>query len=88
MSMTIALYARQRKWPLTGVEIRLRHFRDHAKDCEDCIKKETKLDRIDTEVKLEGALSAEQRAKLFDIGQRCPVHQTLEAGIEVTAVAV
>ena len=46
------------------------------------------LDRIDTEVKLEGELSAEQRARLIDIGQKCPVHHTLTSGINVTAAEV
>jgi putative redox protein len=88
MSMTIALYARRLKWPLTGVEIRLMHSRDHVKDCENCMDKETMLDRIATEVKLEGSLTAEQRAKLLDVGGRCPVHRTLTSGIHVTAALV
>ena len=50
--------------------------------------RDIKLDQIDTEVKLDGALSAEQRAKLLEIGQRCPVHRTLTSGIHVTATAV
>ena len=88
MSITIALYARRKQWPLTGVEIRLRFSRSHMKDCEDCIDKDTMLEQIDTEVKLDGSLSAEQRARLFEIGQRCPVHRTLTAGIQVTAALV
>ncbi|HWC73399.1 MAG TPA: OsmC family protein [Gemmatimonadales bacterium] len=86
MSITIALYARRKQWPLTNVEIRLRFFRSHMKDCEHCMDKDALLDRIDTEVKLEGALTAEQRARLLEIGQRCPVHHTLKTGIHVTAV--
>ena len=84
--MTIALYARRQKWPLTGVEIRLRHSRSHVKDCETCFEKDTMLDQIETEVKLDGALSAEQRAKLLEVGERCPVHRTLKSGIHMTAV--
>jgi putative redox protein len=86
MSMTIALYARRQKWPLQAVEIRLQHSRDHAKDCEQCMTKKTALDHIHTEVTLDGALSAEQRDKLLEIGGKCPVHQTLESGIKITAV--
>ena len=88
MSITIALYARRKRWLLENVEIRLRFFRSHMKDCEDCMDKDTMLDRIVTEVKLDGTLSAEQRARLLDIGQRCPVHRTLTAGIQVTAAQV
>ncbi|HEV2672823.1 MAG TPA: OsmC family protein [Gemmatimonadales bacterium] len=86
--MTIALYARQQQWPLERVEVRLRHSRNHAQDCADCMQQDTKLDRIDTEIKLDGALSAEQRAKLLGVGQRCPVHRTLTSGIHVTATSV
>ena len=86
--MTIALYARRQQWPLEGVEIRLRHSRDHVKDCEKCVDKDMMLDRIDTEVKLAGPLTPEQRAKLLNVGERCPVHRTLKSGIDVTAVAV
>lgn len=85
MSITIALYARRKQWPLTNVEIRLRFTRSHMKDCENCMDKDSMLDRIDTEVKLDGALSAEQRARLLEIGQKCPVHHTLKSGINVTA---
>jgi len=88
MSMTIALYARRQKWPLQAVEIRLHHSRDHAKDCENCMTNKTVLDEIHSEVKLEGALSQEQRDKLLQVGGRCPVHQTLSSGIRITAVAV
>ena len=86
--MTIALYARQHKWPLERVEIRLRHSRDHATDCENCMEKDAKLDRIETEIKLDGALSVAQRAELLEVGQRCPVHRTLTSGIHVTAALV
>ena len=88
MSITIALYARRKQWPLTGVEIRLRFSRSHMKDCEDCMDKDTMLEQIDTEVKLDGSLSAEQRARLFEIGQRCPVHRTRTSGIHVTATQI
>jgi putative redox protein len=88
MSITIALYARRKQWPLTNIEIRLRFSRSHMKDCENCMDKTAMLDRIDTEVKLEGALTAEQRARMIEIGHRCPVHQTLKSGIHVTAAQV
>jgi len=86
MSITIALYARRKQWPLEGVEIRLNFSRSHAKDCEHCLDKEMMLDQIDTEVKFEGSLTAGQRARLLEIGQKCPVHRTLKSGIHVIAV--
>jgi len=75
--MTVALYARRKQWPLTGVVVRLHHSRIHAADCSECETKEGKLDRIDREVALEGPLSDEQRTRLLEIAERCPVHRTL-----------
>ena len=82
-SMTVGLYARRKKWPLQEVIIEMRHSRIHAKDCEDCETKEGMLDRIEMEVKLEGPLSEEQRAKLMEIAQKCPVHRTLGNEIDI-----
>lgn len=84
--MTIGLYARRKQWPLRSIEIRLRHSRIHANDCEDCVTKDAMLDRIQTETSLEGMLSAEQRARLLEIGQRCPVHRTLKSKIVIEPV--
>ena len=82
-SMTVGLYARKRKWPLEDVIIEMRHSRIHAKDCADCETKEGMLDRIEMDVKLEGPLSEEQRAKLMEIAQKCPVHRTLGNEIDI-----
>jgi putative redox protein len=85
MSMTIALYARTKQWPLENVVIRLRHSRVYAKDCADCVvRDDTLLDRIDTEIELSGALTVEQRARLIEIAHKCPVHRTLKSEIHIT----
>ena len=81
--MTIALYARRKQWPVAGITVRLTHSRIHANDCEDCETKEGKLDRIDREITLEGALDAEQRERLLWIADRCPVHRTLTSEISI-----
>ena len=82
-SMTVSLYARQKKWPLEEVRVGLRHSRIHAKDCADCETKEGRLDRIEMDVNLSGSLTAEQRAKLMEIAGKCPVHRTLKAEINI-----
>ena len=87
-SMTIGLYARKRKWPLEKITISLRHSKIHAKDCEDCETQEGRVDRIWRDIHLEGALSEEQRAKLMEIADRCPVHQTLVSEINIKTKAV
>jgi putative redox protein len=81
--MTIALYARRRQWPLEGVTVKLSHSRIHATDCAECETKEGKLDRIDREIALAGALDAGQRAQLVQIAERCPVHKTLTSEIQI-----
>ena len=82
-SMTIRLYADLKKIPLDRVSVLLKHDKIHATDCEECETKEGKIDRIDREIKLEGELSDEQRAKLFEIADKCPVHRTLHGEISI-----
>jgi len=82
-SMTLRMYASRKKWPLTGVTVTLRHSRIHAKDCEDCETDSGQLDRIDRVIQLSGALDAEQRRRLIEIADRCPVHRTLHSEVNV-----
>jgi len=70
--MTIALYARRKNWPLDAVTVRLRHSNIYASDCAECETKEGKLDRIERDVELVGALDGEQRAKLLEMATKCP----------------
>jgi uncharacterized OsmC-like protein len=82
-SMTIGFYARRNHLPLEHITVSLSHSRIYAADCEECDTKEGMLDRIDVEVELTGALSAEQRAKLMEVAARCPVHRTLTSEINI-----
>jgi uncharacterized OsmC-like protein len=82
-SMTIALYARRKGWALDDVVVRLRHSRVHAEDCADCETKEGMLAVIESEISLRGELSQDQRAKLRDMAERCPVHRTLTSEIKI-----
>ena len=82
-SMTIGLYARNKGWPLESVTVRLRHSKVHAADCEHCDTKEGKIDRIERDIELTGALSDEQRTRLMDIASKCPVHRTLTSEIDI-----
>ena len=81
--MTIALYARRKQWALDGVTVRLQHARIHAEDCAECETKEGMLDRIEREITLTGSLSAEQRGRLLEVADRCPVHRTLTSEIDI-----
>jgi putative redox protein len=87
-SMTISLYARRRGWPLENVTVSLYHSKIHAIDCAECETKEGKIDRIEREIHLTGPLTEEQRSKLMEIADRCPVHQTLTSEINIRTRAV
>lgn len=82
-SMTVALYARRKQWPLEAVTVRLRHSKIHATDCAECETKDGSLDRIDRDVELHGDLTEEQRKRLLEIANKCPVHKTLTSEIDI-----
>ena len=81
--MTIALYARRKGWPLTGVTVRLRHSRIHAEDCAECETRQGMLDRIEREIAVDGELTEEQRTKVLEIADKCPLHRTLTSEISI-----
>jgi putative redox protein len=85
-SMTLRLYADLKKIPLARTQIRLRHHRIYAKDCAECETKEGMLDRIDRVITLDGDLTAEQRARLMEIADKCPVHRTLTSEVSIRSV--
>ncbi len=81
--MTVALYARRKSWPLENVTVRLRQFKVHATDCAECETKEGMIDRIERDVEFAGSLSDEQRTKLVEIANKCPLHRTLTSEIDI-----
>lgn len=83
-SMTLRMYADRKGWPLEEVLVRLKHSRVHGEDEARCERAEPRLDRLDREVTLRGPLDDEQRQRLLEIANRCPVHRTLHAGVVVT----
>ncbi len=82
-SMTLRLYADSKKLPLDRVTVRLAHNKIHAEDCANCETKEGMVDRIDRNITLEGTLDVEQRRRLMEIADKCPVHRTLKSEIEI-----
>jgi uncharacterized OsmC-like protein len=82
-SMTIGMYARGKAWPLERTVVRLRHSRVYAADCAECENGEPKLDRIERDIQFTGALTQEQRARLMEIADKCPVHRTLTSTIDI-----
>jgi ribose 5-phosphate isomerase B len=87
-SMTVALYARRKAWPLQQITVHLRHCRIYAADCADCETKEGMLDRIERDIHFSGSLTSEQRDRLLEIANRCPVHRTLTSEIDIQSRVV
>jgi len=85
-AMTLRLYAERKALALERVTVRLNHSRIHAADCADCETKEGMLDRIERAITLRGALDAEQRRRLLEIADKCPVHRTLTSEIDIRTV--
>ena len=86
-SMTVRLYADRKSLPLERVTVTLKHQKIHAEDCAECETKAGMLDQIDRVIAMEGALDAEQRKKLMEIADKCPVHRTLTSEIRIVTQA-
>lgn len=82
-SMTLRMYADHKKWPLDSITVRLNHSKIHAADCGDCESKEGKIDVIEREIDVEGELDDQQRQRLLEIADKCPVHRTLHGEVKV-----
>ena len=80
-SMTVRMYAEQKKWPLEHVTVDLKHDKVHAADCAECETREGKIDKIERVLTLEGDLDEAQRARLLEIAGKCPVHRTLHSEV-------
>ena len=86
-SMTMRLYADRKSLPLERVTVRLKQSKIHAEYCAECDTKIGMLDQIERTIAMEGALDAEQRRKLMEIADKCPVHRTLTSEIHIVTRA-
>ena len=84
-AMTVRMYADRKKWPLSRVSVTLRHDKIHAEDCAECETVDGKIDHIDRTLAFEGDLDDEQRARLLEIADKCPVHRTLHSEVEIVS---
>jgi putative redox protein len=82
-AMTLRLYAKRKGWPLTEITVGLTHDRVHADDSRDSTATLRRVARIDSVVSLTGPLSDEQRVRLLEIAERCPVHRTLTTELRI-----
>ena len=81
--ITLRMYASQKEWPLEGVLVGLEHQKVHIEDCADCDDEDARVDEVERRITLLGPLNDEQRERLMQIANRCPVHKTLDAGVRV-----
>jgi len=86
-AMTLRLYANRKGWPLESVEVKMRTSRAHEVDCEACEKSAVGIARIERKIEMHGTLTEEQKERLLEIADRCPVKQTLEHGIKIVPAA-
>ncbi len=82
-AMTVQMYARRKGWPLEEAVVRLSHQKVHAEDCQECDEKDRRIDRFVRELELNGGLDEEQRRRLLEIAEHCPVHRTLTGTIRI-----
>lgn len=82
-SMTLRLFADRKGWNLAKVRVSLSHRKIHAEDCADCETRDGKIDEITRSIALQGELDTEQRARLLEIAEKCPVHRTLHGEVKV-----
>ena len=85
-SMTIRMYARRKDWPLEHVSVEVTHDKIHAADCAHCRTQDGKIDQLRRQITLTGDLSEDQRARLLEIADKCPVHRSLEAQARIETV--
>lgn len=76
-AMTVQMYARRKKWEIKNVSVHIDYSKEHAVDCEQCVEKPSKIDTFTRQISFEGNLTSEQKKRLLEIADRCPVHKTL-----------
>lgn len=83
-SMTIRMYARRKGWPLDDVRVDVSHNKVHAQDADTGTA--SKIDAFRRSITLSGDLTGDQRARLLEIADKCPVHRTLERSSEIVTL--
>ena len=82
-AMTLQMYARRKKWDLQEVIVHMEHYKDHDADLADPENPKSKIDHFDRVIELKGDLDEEQKARLLEIADRCPVHRTLHSDVKI-----
>ena len=83
-AMTIQMYAKRKGWKVDEVKVHLNHEKVYHDDCEQSENAKSKIDHFERIVELEGDLDEQQRSRLLEIANKCPVHKTLHNSIKIT----
>ncbi len=84
--MTLQMYAKRKKWDLQNVKVHTSYGKVHAEDCAACESKNAKIDTFERQISLTGSLEADQKKRLLEIADKCPVHRTLESNSHIKTV--
>lgn len=76
-TMTMRMYANRKKWPVENISVELSHSRQHGEDCVECDETHRQIDVIDRSITVQGDLTEEQKSRMLEIADKCPVHRTL-----------
>ena len=87
-AMTVRMYADHKKLPLEHIDVVLTHDRNYFADADKTNDENSKIEALIRKVKLTGPLTDEQRERLLQIANRCPVHQTLHNNPQVVTTLV
>ena len=77
------MYAKRKGWILDFVETRVNYGKEYALDCEKCEEDGAKIDTFKRKLTIKGDLDGEQRKRLLEIANKCPVHKTLESETQI-----
>lgn len=84
--MTMRSYANRKSWPLESAAVFVRHNRQHKTDCENCETQVVSIGAVERRIEMEGPLTDEQRARLIEIADKCPIKQTLKRGLDLAPI--
>src|SRR5215831_19970693 len=82
-SITAQMYAKRKQWNLQSVHIDVAHERAHAADNAASGATIGMVDQFEMQISFAGDLSEDQRDRLFEIANRCPVHRMLTSGVKI-----
>jgi putative redox protein len=76
-SMTLQMYARRKKWPVEEVLCHINYSKEYYEDCISCVDSGAHLDTFNRTIEIKGDLTDEQRARMLEIADKCPVHRSM-----------